>query len=293
MRKATKIIALLFTGLFALGGFSACDKKKEPRPVQITVMVYNIRMYNMRTIGTGDPDDWMVREPALLAQIGEASPDLLGLEEAYKIQNDAISEAFPEYDKVIRYRDGFQEINMSESSPIFYKRDKFELLSEGVFWLSETPDVMSKGWDGGSFRICTYARFREKSNGREFSYFNTHMDNVGETARREGLKLILSRIALETVPVILTGDLNFNESDENYQVVTAVLQDSKYKAPDTMSAGTTPSYRTEDTSNGSPIDFCFTSFSGFNIISYRVLTGKVNGVWASDHYPVKVVLELI
>ena len=56
-----------------------------------------------------------------------------------------MKEALPGYDYIGVGRDDGKE--KGEHSAIFYRTDKFDVIEKGDFWLSETPDVPSKGWD--------------------------------------------------------------------------------------------------------------------------------------------------
>lgn len=281
-------IALILCGaitvLSAYALFDSTMKAKDSNdnevfPVELSVMSFNIRTISL---DTNQDDLWTNRKPRVISTILDHSPDIAGLQEVTLMQFKVLKEALTGYESISYPRDDFFN---SECSSIFYKTEKLELISQGNFWLSETPDVMSKGWDAAINRICTYAVFRDKKSGREFAHFNTHLDHKGVVAREEGSKLIIARIAALGYPAVLTGDFNFNEASSNYTYIRENLDDTKYLAKDTMYAATFHGYRSEDTSGGSPIDFCFVT-KGFLAERYSVLMGKVDGKYASDHYPV-------
>ena len=73
---------------------------------------------------------------------------------------------------------------------IFWRTAELELLDKGTFWLSETPDQVSKGWDASYRRTCTWAGFRHRKSGQTCYFFNTHLDNDGKVAREESIKLL-------------------------------------------------------------------------------------------------------
>ena len=66
-----------------------------------------------------------------------------------------------------------------EYAAIFYKKNQLSLLDSGNFWLSPTPERASLGWDAACIRICTWGKFQDKVSGKQFYFFNTHMDHVG------------------------------------------------------------------------------------------------------------------
>ena len=111
---------------------------------------------------------------------------------------------------------------MKVSMPLFfYNTDKFDVLDSGDFWLSETPDSVSFGWDAVCRRICTWGKFRNKETGFTFVYFNLHMDHKGIVARAESAKLILQKIKEfpEPLPVMLSGDFNVDQTNESYRLL--------------------------------------------------------------------------
>ena len=209
-----------------------------------------------------------------------------------------------------------------EYAAIFYKTDRLRLLDQGNFWLSETPDRPGLGWDAACVRVCTWGKFAAQtaSNDEAFYFFNLHMDHVGVTARREGAKLIVSRIReiARGAPVIVTGDFNVDQKDEIYTIFTTsgLLKDSFTSSRLRFAEnGTFNSFNT-DLYTESRIDHIFVS-PDTRVESYGMLTGSywqpgsgsaasVKGNDApqvidfsryvrrqpSDHYPVFVRLSL-
>ena len=108
-----------------------------------------------------------------------------------------------------------------EHSAIFYRTDKFEVIDKGDFWMSETPDVPSKGWDAVLPRICSWGHFKCKDSGFEFLFFNLHMDHIGKNARVESALLVLKKMKEigDGLPVILTGDFNVDQTHKSYDVL--------------------------------------------------------------------------
>src|SRR5690606_41419680 len=56
--------------------------------------------------------------------------------------------------------------------------------SQGQFYLSETPDRSSYGWDAAAIRLCNWVLFNDRNTGRNFFVFNAHFDHIGQVARR-------------------------------------------------------------------------------------------------------------
>ena len=180
--------------------------------------------FNIRLQNDGDEKagyGWSVRRDRVAAYIKEKHIDVVGMQEVLHQQLEDLLARLPEYDYVgVGRKDGKTK---GEYSPVFFLREKFEVLEKGNFWLSETPDVPgSVGWDAALERIASYAKLRDKQTGKVFMAVNTHFDHVGVKARRESAKLIMRKIQ-EIVgdrPAVVTGDFNVNEDDEAYATMT-------------------------------------------------------------------------
>jgi endonuclease/exonuclease/phosphatase family metal-dependent hydrolase len=246
-------------------------------PDTVQVMSYNIRL---SLVDDGE-NHWNIRKPASIIMIDSLKPDVLGVQESVKEQVDYLVEHLPAYARVGVAREDGDSIG--EFSAIFYLKDKYEVMQNGTFWLSETPDVPSFGWDAAHMRIVTWGKFRNRKTGRTFFAFNTHFDHRGEVARRESAHLLVQKIGELTLgaPVVfVTGDFNAEVSDPLFEPVKAHFLDARQEAPitDTLS-----------TYNGAPIDHIF--YRGAKALSFRTVTDNFGVPYVSDHYPVLAVFE--
>ena len=144
-----------------------------------------------------------------------------GLQEVLKNQLDDLEKLLPNYGWVGVGRD--DGINKGEFTPIFYLKQRFELLSSGTFWLSKTPDEAgSRGWDAACKRIVTWAEFKDRAFESRFYHFNTHFDHIGFNAKHKSAYLLLRKIQeiCSDLPTIVTGDFNCNERSETYKILT-------------------------------------------------------------------------
>lgn len=147
--------------------------------------MFRIMSFNVLCYGR-EPHFWTLRAPLVCRLIRETLPDSFGVQEAHIDWINALTEGLPEYDYVgVGRNDGKED---GEFAAVFYLKDKFTASDSGSFWLSETPDKPSLGWDGACIRIATYVRLTEKSTGREYVHFNTHLDHVGREAQVNGAK---------------------------------------------------------------------------------------------------------
>lgn len=204
----------------------------NPNPIAEAAIAQDIKAmsFNVKINGDGYQSNDN-RLPRVVEMIKRHAADSIGVQEADKWWTDNLEKALPQYARVGTYRD--DGISLGESCSIFYLKDKFELVESGDFWLSETPDTPSKGWDGGCSRVVTYAILKDKSTGFVYAHFNTHFDNVGETAKHESVPLLASRIAhiAPDIPVVLTGDFNTREGSEIYEnLLSCGLRNTKFLA---------------------------------------------------------------
>lgn len=256
---------------------------------QLKAMTYNVRFDN-----PGDGENaWEHRKDYLISQIAWHAPDLVGTQEALLHQLEDMDAGLPRYAFFGRGRDAGSQ--QGEYSAVFYRTDRLDLEASGTFWLSETPQTPSRGWDAALNRICTYGRFRHRDSGLRFYLFNTHFDHRGQQARQESVKLILAQISErnpEGLPVILTGDLNLEPEDPAILRLSRQMQDTRVLAGGSA-------YGPEGTFNGFDcarpanrrIDYVFVSPGGFGIIRYATLSDTTGKGFPSDHFPVLATLS--
>lgn len=213
-----KVILALMAALMVLP-FSVAAKKRKP--ADINVISYNIRVGTAKD-GT---NSWEYRYPVSAMMIMDQKPDIFGLQEALDFQFKYLEEYCPDYKGIgVGREDGKHK---GEHMAIFYNKKTVKLIKWGTFWLSETPEKPSMGWDAACFRSATWALMKDKDSGKKFYYVNTHLDHVGWEARKNGLQLIVDRIASinpENYPMILTGDFNMKIDRPEFDDLKKVMQ---------------------------------------------------------------------
>jgi endonuclease/exonuclease/phosphatase family metal-dependent hydrolase len=250
------------------------------------VMSYNIRYDNPND----GENSWVNRKELLCSQLAFYEPDVFGIQEALPNQVQDISNALPKYTFVGIARDG---IGKGESSNIFFKKDKFKLLEQNTFWLSETPEIISKGWDAALNRICTYALLKENKTKQIFWIFNTHLDHQGEIARTKGIALILYKIKMlntQNYPVIFMGDFNSEPTEERIINLKKLMIDSQEISEENPfgPTGTFNGFKHIEAVT-KRIDYIFLSKkSNFKVYKYAVLSDSKDLKYPSDHLPVYV-----
>ena len=251
----------------------------------IDVMTYNIRYDNP---GDGK-NSWSERKEFLLGQMKYFTADIIGTQEGLKHQVEYIDNELENYSYVGIGRD---ENSSGEYCALFYNKDKVKLVTSETFWLSETPDVPSKGWDASLNRICTYGLFETKKTQQKFWIYNTHFDHRGIKARERSADLILKKIDslnTENLPIILLGDFNLKPEEKPIKIISSQLNDSK-------TVSISEPFGPEGTFNGfdvckptkNRIDYIFTSKNKIKVNKYASIANIDSVRYPSDHLPVLI-----
>ncbi len=269
-----------------LSSKEAFDISKVDNMGKINVMSCNVRCFSPTDFGK---KSWFYRAPLVLANIRDNAPDIIGFQEVMPLHYDYLTENLIGYDNIITYRD---ESLLSEGCPVFFRSDKYTLKDKGSFWLSETPEKMSRDWDSACYRICSYVILTDIASGRDFVVFNTHLDHVSDEARVKGIGVVLDKIKqFGGLPSILMGDLNAAENSVTYKSATENFLDVKYQTEDTMTSCTFQAWG--QALDRPCIDYIMISKTGFKVDKYAVITKTYDGVYPSDHFPIFAELELI
>lgn len=257
---------------------------------QLITATFNIRLQTNADSG----NLWSQRAPHVASLIRFHEFDIFGTQEGFRNQLNDIRNALPEYNFYGAGRDDGKEAG--EHSAIFFRKDRFTLLKNGDFWLSETPDQPSKGWDATCCnRICSWVQLTDKKTGKNFYFFSAHFDHQGTVARIESSKLILQRInsIAGNEPLIFVGDLNGDQQSEWYRTIdTSEILDDTYKQVNFPYAnnGTFNAFgKNIDTS--AIIDHIFVS-KHFIVKRWGILSDSYRGKYPSDHFPVLAELEM-
>ena len=259
--------------------------RDDNRPVELKVMSYNIRNGEAKD-GT---NAWQYRAPATMMMLEDQKPDIFGIQEAFDYQVAAILTFTEGYKAVgVGREDGKHE---GEHMSIFYNKKRLKLQRWGTYWLSETPDKPSMGWDAACRRTATWALMKDKKSGKKFYFVNTHLDHVGVQARKKGLELIVANIAKmnkEGYPMILTGDFNVTLEDPCLEALEGVMKSARATAVKTDNSGSFNNWGKQNPE--SPIDYIyykgFSSCPVFEVVKKSYYERK----FVSDHFPVSAVL---
>ncbi len=265
---------------------------------RLTVVTYNIRYAN-----PNDGDNiWENRREAMVAYLRDTRADLIGLQEVMPAQRAYLAEQLTEFAWYGVGRNA--EHDQGEGTPIFYRRDRFEAIDRGTFWLSTTPEVAgSRGWDAALPRVASWLTLRDRRTGHEFLMVNTHFDHMGPEARLESAHLMtrkideLARVGGARRPVIFTGDFNCRPDSAPYAAivkpagVALALMDAQHvsRAPHTGGDSTSNAFKA--ISPGAKIDYVFVRDVP-GVLSHRIEDPRVAGRFVSDHQPIVAVVDI-
>lgn len=266
-----------------LASLPLVEAKGDGASESLKVMSYNIRLGSAKD-GT---NSWNLRYAATAEMIKDQAPDVFGVQEALSYQVLFIEENFRNYECVgVGREDGKKE---GEFMSIFWNKKTVSMLKWGTFWLSETPEKPSMGWDAACFRTATWALMKDKETGEKFYFVNTHLDHAGVQAQKNGLKLIMDSIAEinpDGYPMVLVGDFNMRPDNANLADLDSMMQSARKIAAKTDS---------HDTYNGwgkgtGIIDYIY--MSGFSSCpEYQTVTKRYKDrKYVSDHYPITATL---
>ena len=255
--------------------------KGKSQTKELKVMSFNIRLGTAKD-GT---NSWQFRAPAVIDMLNAQKPDVFGVQESYDFQIGAIEEFCRGYKSVgVGREDGKKK---GEHMSIFWNTKTVSMLKWGTFWLSETPEEPSKGWDADCIRTATWALMKDKKTGEKFYFVNTHLDHKGAEAQKKGLELIVDRIDSinpQGYPMVLTGDFNIKPDNAALTGLEQKMQSARKIADWTDSINTFNGWSIKKTDM--IIDYIYVS--GFSSCpEYKTVTEKYAGMpFVSDHYPI-------
>ena len=244
----------------------------------LKVMSYNIRLGS----GKDGTNSWALRYTATEEMLKDQKPDVFGVQEALDYQVHYIEDMCGYESVGVGREDGKKE---GEHMSIFWNKKTVSMLKWGTFWLSETPQKPSKGWDAACFRTATWALMKDKKTGKKFYFVNTHLDHEGKEAQKNGLKLIVEKIAEmnpEGLPMVLTGDFNIEPSNPALADLDARMQSTRKIAEKTDDLTTYNGWG----KSSMMIDYIYVS--GFSSCpEYQtVIKRYADRKFISDHYPI-------
>jgi endonuclease/exonuclease/phosphatase family metal-dependent hydrolase len=285
MKKLFTFFIVIF--FFVLTG---CSHRAEKNA--IIVMTMNVRYDN-----PGDSiNAWPNRASQVCNFIMKEKPDILGMQEVLSGQYVVLDSVLTDYTSAGIGRD--DGARAGEMNPVFFRKERFDMVRTITFWLSNTPEIPgSMGWGASLPRIVTWMELVDKNSHEHFFYFNTHFANDSDSARIMSSKILLKEVGkiAEGFPFIITGDFNMLPTSTGYAILTGpdesvpLLKDS-YVISEKRPLG--PSYTFNgfsDKPGRGRVDYIFVKNS-MRVLDHRTLIKKEHGIYISDHWPVEATI---
>ena len=269
-------------------GGSDSSSAAETKNYEYTVMSFNIKVYNANDKGYVN---WSYRSNEIVKLLDTRLPDIICMQEVTKKQfDDLVTLLSGKYTVVWHKRN---DATNPEGVAVLFT-DRFTLLKDTYFWLSETPDVISKDWEAAYERICTNVTLLDNGTGKKLDVFSVHLDNKSQPARVNGITLVAEKALSCGNPAIIAGDFNATKKNACHKTLSENFQDCYLSTPESFRDEEVPTFNNfGGTANAqTPIDFIFSS-KVFIPFESRILTEKTpDGAYYSDHYPVLSKLKL-
>jgi endonuclease/exonuclease/phosphatase family metal-dependent hydrolase len=256
----------------------------------IKIMSFNIRL----DVASDAENRWDARKERVTGLVNFYEPDFVGGQEVMHHQMQYMLEKMNGYNFIGVGRDDGK--TKGEYSCIFYKKEKYQLIEQSTFWLSPTPDTVSKGWDAAIVRVCTYGLFKSQKTKQYFWVFNTHFDHIGEQARLESAKLIFKKIQAinkKNYPVMVTGDFNSKPDAAPAQYMMTNMNNARNISQQRYgNADTWNGFKFHEKPDGC-IDYIFTAKdSRINVLKFATITDSYDLKYPSDHFPIMATINI-
>jgi len=283
-RQIFNLIAIFI--LFLTG----CSGNTEKNAIK--VLTFNIRYDN--------PSDSINAWPNRAAQVKDfimdEKPDIFGMQEVLWNQYEFLDSVLTEYSSSgVGRSDGIRD---GEMNPLFFRKERFDMVRTLTFWLSDSPDIPgSIGWGAALPRIVTWMELVDKNNHSHLFFFNTHFSHVSDSARIMSSKILLEEVNRITdgFPFIITGDFNMLPSSKGYSILTGpdesipLMKDS-YVISEKRPTGPTYTFNGfSDKPGNGRIDYIFVR-NGMKVLNNTAVFKKEKGIYISDHWPVMATL---
>lgn len=271
---------------------SGCSHKSVKNDIK--VMTLNVRYDN--------PEDsifsWPKRASLVCDFILSEKPDIFGLQEVLWNQYQVLESILMDYSSVGAGRsDGARE---GEMNPVFFRKEKFDMVRNITFWLSDSPEVAgSRGWGSSLPQIVTWMELVNKKNHKHFFFFNTHFALDSDSARLMSSKILLREVnkIADGFPFIISGDFNMPPTSSGYSILTGpnesvpLLKDS-YVITEKRPSGPVYTFNGfSDKTKSARVDYIFVR-NGMRVLDYKTVIKKEHGIFISDHWPVEAVVSI-
>ncbi len=238
---------------------------------------------------------WEARRDSVTGVMKAMDADIVAFQEMETFAGGKFNAVNRQLDWVLETVPGYRAAAVGDPSkfpstqPILYRPLKFELVDQGFFYFSETPDVIfSRSFDGGFDHYATTARLRAKSTGETVTLINVHTDMRSAGNRRGATRLVVERakaMMAKGERVIVLGDFNAVRSEGGVRrLVNAGLEGTDlFRATFHFARGIELWPAIDHILHGPGVE---------RVGDARIHRDRPDRHYPSDHYPVSAVYRL-
>jgi endonuclease/exonuclease/phosphatase family metal-dependent hydrolase len=260
-----------------------------------TMPAFTVMTFNVRGAHFDDgANQWLQRAALNIATIRQHAPDLIGFQEVHPANLDAYREHLAQYEYLVGPH--YNDKEPYQHATIAWNPERLRLVESGGFWLSLTPECYSRAWDTACTRAATWARLEWIEAGLTLLHLNTHLDHIGEEARREGANVIvrqLQQLGHAGEPIIVTGDFNCPPNSAAHRIFEEYGFADTYAAAGNHAAALTyheflgPAYvPTEQDDDRIDWILLHDQQQCLNVTACDIIQDAAPPLYPSDHYPV-------
>ena len=252
--------------------------------MKLKVCSFNIRMATERD----GINEFKYRTGRILDVIAREKPDLIGFQEVLTCGRELFQKELSDY--VVLGCGRYKNFD-GEGVSLAFRKDKFMLLTYENFWLSDFPEESESFFSADQSINPREAQIATlvTEKGEKILFANTHLDDLGKTARLLGADRLLARLGTYgDLPTVVTGDMN---AVYGAPEIDRFLKWRKGRLTD-MTADSGPTFHGfGKCPNPYKIDYIFSNGTAL-APGYCAEDKPADGVYISDHYPVFAEIEL-
>ena len=278
--------------------------KADESGTKVRFMSQNIR-YDAQADRTTD-NSAQIRRYRFVELVKKYNPDVICIQEACATWTTALAQDLGDkYDMYYHFREPVS--GSDESCPVLWKKDKYEKLDEGNFWLSDTPEKSSASFVEGSYpRVANWVKLKDKTTGSIFTVHSTHfgfdytMDNINKIRQ-----LFVKNFQKNSDGYnFMMGDWNIYYDSEQYygianindmidlRLVCQDMQENGHAEMGDFRTGTSNGFKDEERDGGAVIDFIVAQPAKNMAVDYytscyewmAVPEKEIAEGWVSDHF---------
>ena len=295
------------------------SKAPDSKSISLRIMSFNILQGGKRdgSLETKGHEWKAVRKLPCINMFKDINPDIAMLQECRREQLNDLKANLPFYTYYSYAKDGvlskgFKDgdahndasfKNSGQRNVIMLRTGMFEVLQWGKFWISDTPHMISKGFETKGTKITLWLKIRHIISGKEFHIFNSHFIPRSYEKTAKKVVDVISRcsevnvaqmkaiLGFDNGPVFFGGDLNCDSSDSRMKALNQYMQNANSNATTKDNSKTYNGF-SENSSKWTKIDHLY--YKNAFPKTFKVVNTPIYGTkFISDHFPIYCDFEVV